>query len=104
VDPESFDAVTPTYYFSFNEEGDEVLDNLGPHATVGDVAKYVRQNMNQNLTFIKEVQSIASSLGKTLAFYEGGQHFTPHPFGVEPTYAKALLDIQLDTAMYNLYQ
>lgn len=104
VDPKSFDAVAPTYYFSFNDEADEALDGLGSNATVSDVAKYIRQNMHQGLTFIDEIQSIASSLGKTLAFYEGGQHFTPHPFGVEPSYAQALLDIQRDTAMYNLYQ
>lgn len=104
VDPESFDAVAPTYYFSFNEDGDETLDNLGSAATVADVARFVRQNMTQGVHFIEEVQTIASSLGKTLAFYEGGQHFTPHPFGVEPSYAQALLDIQRDTAMYHLYQ
>lgn len=104
VDPESFDAVAPTYYFSFNEDGDAALDNLGAGATVDDIAQHIRQNMNQGLLFIDEVQSIASSLGKSLAFYEGGQHFTPHPFGVEPSYAQALVNIQRDTAIYNLYQ
>jgi hypothetical protein len=38
-----------------------------------------------------------------MVFYEGGQHLTPTPFGEEPTYAQALLDIQRDTAIYNLY-
>lgn len=38
-----------------------------------------------------------------MVFYEGGQHITPTPFGVMPTYENALLDIQRDTSMYNMY-
>ncbi len=96
VDPKTFDAVAATYYFSFDEAGDKALDKLGASATVDDAAHYIRQNMSQNLTFIDEVQSIAHD--------EGGQHFTPHPFGEEPSYAQALLDIQRDTTIYHLYQ
>ncbi len=46
---------------------------------------------------------LADQLNLPMAFYEGGQHVTPNPFGEEPTYAQALLEIQRDTAMYNLY-
>ena len=38
-----------------------------------------------------------------MAFYEGGQHLTPNPFGVEPTYSQALLDVQTDPEMYDMY-
>jgi hypothetical protein len=36
-------------------------------------------------------------------FYEGGNHITAHPFGVEPSYGQAIIDLHRDTAIYNLY-
>ncbi len=102
--PGSFDAVAPTFYFGLSEEGDEALDLLGNSATVADVAWYVRQNRDQEFAWIQEQkETIADSLGLPMVFYEGGQHITPHPFGEEPSYAQALLDLQRDTAIFNLY-
>jgi hypothetical protein len=102
----SFDLVSPTYYFGLSDETLEAeLDVLGPAATVADVAQRVRQSRNQNekpwMQAIKD--ELATPLGLPMAFYEGGQHITPNPFGEEPTYSQALLDIQRDTTMYNLY-
>ncbi|HMV22774.1 MAG TPA: T9SS type A sorting domain-containing protein [Saprospiraceae bacterium] len=102
--PGSFDVVAGTYYFGLSDYADQTLDNLGATATVQDVVGLVRSTWHESKQIIKSVQTeLADSLGLPLAFYEGGQHLTPNPFGVEPTYAQALLDVQRDTAIYNLY-
>ncbi len=104
VNKNSFDAIAPTYYFHLSEGLESQLDELGESATVNDIAKIARQSMPEAFESIKEVKyQIADSLQKPLAFYEGGQHLTPHPFGSPPSYEQALLYIQRDTAMYNLY-
>ena len=104
IEKKSFDAIAPTYYFHLSKDLESQLDALGANATVADIAKIARQSMPEAYKSIKEIKyQLADSLDKPLAFYEGGQHLTPHPFGVEPTYKQALLDIQRDTAMYNLY-
>ena len=101
----SFDAVSPTYYFGLSEEGDKALDVLGASAKVSDVAYWVRKSRETNeKRWILEIKKTIADVSKLpLVFYEGGQHITPQPFGEEPTYAQALLDIQRDTTMYNLY-
>jgi len=102
--PGSFDAIAPTFYFGISEDDDQILDGMGSDATAADIAYYARQNMPQSIAYLIEHKNdIADPLGIPLKFYEGGQHLTPHPFGVAPTYTQALLDIQRDTAMYNLY-
>ena len=103
LDANTFDAVSPTYYFGLSEEADAALDGMGASAAAADIAGYVREHMPEGLAWIEGIKGIADELDKQLLFYEGGQHITPHPFGEEPTYAQALLDIQRDTAMYNLY-
>lgn len=103
--PGSFDAITPTCYFGFNDAGDTALDNLGAAATVADVAFYARQAMPENFNHVREQKElVADPLGLPMLFYEGGQHLTPHPFGVQPTYEQALIDLQRDPAMFDLYQ
>lgn len=102
----SFDLVSPTYYFGLSNETLEAeLDALGPQATVADVAQRVRQSREEaEKPWMLAIKSeLADPLGLPMAFYEGGQHITPNPFGEEPTYAQALLDIQRDSTMYNLY-
>jgi hypothetical protein len=104
--PNSFDAVAPTYYFGLSSETLEAeLDALGANATVSDVVSRVRASSNENeKVWMQAIKTdLADELNLPMAFYEGGQHITPNPFGDEPTYAQALLDIQRDTAMYNLY-
>ena len=103
--PGSFDAVAPSFYFGLDDAGDAALDALGARATAADVARYARANMPAEQRYIRDVKTaIADPLSLKLAFYEGGQHLTPQPFGQEPTYAQALLDVQRDTAMYHLYR
>ncbi len=103
--PGSFDAVSPTYYFGLGEEADAVLDIAGANATVSQIAGLVRSGWaNREKLYIQEIKTyVADTLHVPMVFYEGGQHLTPTPFGEIPTYEQALLDIQRDTAMYNLY-
>lgn len=105
MEPGSFDAFSPACYFGLGETGDATLDELGASATVTDVAYWVRQTRetNEKVWLQMQKESIADSLHIPMIFYEGGQHITPTPFGVMPTYAQALIDIQRDTAIYNLY-
>ena len=100
----SFDAIKPTFYFGLTEEGDTNLDVLGSDATVEDVAYYARLGMQESMSGLESQKNqLADPLGVGMVFYEGGQHITPDPFGVEPTYSQALLDIQRDSSMFNMY-
>lgn len=104
VDTATYDYVSPTYYFGFTEDAETELDGLGASATVGDVARLARTSMSSSFAYLSDVKTeVADRIHKPLAFYEGGQHLTPNPFGVVPTYEDALVDVQRDTAMYNLY-
>jgi hypothetical protein len=104
LDGGSFDALNITGYFGLSEEADSELDQMGASATVSDIVQRVRKNMRENeITYIQNQHALAKKLNVPLVFYEAGQHITPHPFGEEPTYAQALLDLQRDTALYNLY-
>lgn len=102
--PGSFDVIAGTYYFGINDSADTVLDDLGTGATTQDIVGLVRGTWHEGKQMIQNIKSeLADSLRIPLAFYEGGQHLTPNPFGTPPTYEQALLDVQRDTAMYNLY-
>ena len=103
--PGSYDAIALTGYFGLSEEGDAALDQLGTKAKVKDVAYWVRKEMSEEIGWIKDdYKELSSKLNVPIIYYEAGQHITPTPFGEEPTYAQALLDIQRDTTMYNLYK
>lgn len=105
MEENSFDAISPTYYFGLSDEADEALDNLGAGATVEDIAFWARQTRDtEGFHHIQLVKNtIADVLQKKMVFYEGGQHLTAHPFGEEPSYAQALIDIQRHPLMYELY-
>lgn len=99
------DAFSPTYYFGLGETADSTLDTLGANATAADVAYWARytRERNEKPWILSQKQTIGDSLGLPMVFYEGGQHITPTPFGTTPTYENALLAVQRDTAMYNMY-
>lgn len=103
LNPNSFDVVSPTFYFSFNDASEAILDGYGSNATVEDIATEVRLSMTEDLDLISQIKSVADGLNKPIAFYEGGQHMTPTPFGDVPSYESALLDIQRDQVMYDIY-
>jgi hypothetical protein len=104
--PGSFDAFAPAAYFGISEAVDAKLDRLGAAATVQDIVSRVRVSRRQNEEhwLSEQKKAIADKLGIPMLYYEGGQHLTPTPFGEEPVYAQALLDVQRDTAMYSLYR
>lgn len=97
------DAVSPTFYFSFDDESESVLDDLGENATVDDIAYHTRLGMAENLQWIRNIKTISDSLDIQLLFYEGGQHITPIPFGEVPSYDNALFDIHRADVMYDIY-
>jgi hypothetical protein len=101
----SYDAIAITGYFGLGEQSDSILDILGSSATVADVARLVRgTRITNEATWIQsQYDYLASVVHVPVIYYEAGQHITPTPFGEMPTYANALLAIQRDTAMYNLY-
>jgi hypothetical protein len=105
IRPGSFDAFAPAAYFGINESVDSALDNLGASATVQDIVTRVRSVLKENeIQWLKDQKKfIGDEKNIPMLFYEGGQHFTPTPFGEEPTYSQALLDVQRDSSMYNLY-
>lgn len=105
MDPESYDAVAAAYYFGLNDSADAILDEMGGAVTVDDLAAIVRAVRYESETYITQIKElVADSVEKKLVFYEGGQHITPVPFGEEPAYSEALIDIHRDTSMYHLYQ
>lgn len=102
--PGSFDAFSPAAYFGISQQTDSIFDNLGAAATAAQLAQRVRIDMSEAKQWlINQKESIADSLNIPMIFYEGGQHITPHPFGTQPSYEQALLDIQRDTSIYALY-
>lgn len=103
--PGSLDAFSPAAYFGLSENSDTELDALGSAATAADVSERVYADReNDAIPWLHTQQTeIGDALGLPMIYYEGGQHITPHPFGQEPSYAQALLDVQRDPAMYDLY-
>lgn len=104
--PGSFDAFSPTYYFGISDETDSIMDALGSSATVSQLANRIRIDRAEfEWPWIAlQKSTIGDSLNIPMIFYEGGQHVTPIPFGDVPSYEAVLLDLQRDTAMYNLYK
>lgn len=103
MDPSTYDAIAPTFYFGFSVHGDSILDNLGSSARISDVALQARSNFSYELNAIRGIKQLCDSLNKQLLFYEGGNHMTAIPFGDTCTYSAALVGIHRDTAIYNLY-
>lgn len=104
--PGTVDAVAAAWYFGLSEQADSELDRLGSRATVADIDRLVRAHWNNNeqkmILAIRD--QLVRPMGLRWVFYEGGQHLTSHPFGEEPTYAQALLDIQRSEALIQLYR
>lgn len=103
--PGSVDAFSPAAYFGLSDQSDMELDALGSAATAADVADRVYADREADaIPWLHAQQNeIGNVLGLPMIYYEGGQHITAHPFGEEPSYAEALLDIQRDPVMYDLY-
>ncbi len=99
------DAISPAAYMGLDEK---VMAQWNANTTGLEVIKN-----GANFTFNpneyamkgwKAYAKLARDNGKKLVFYEGGQHFTPAPFGSEQPYCPALISCQTLPEMYDLYQ
>lgn len=98
------DAVSIAGYMGIYTDS---LALLGASATAEDVLR-----LGRSLSFDPDQYAIrgwaeharmAEQWDKQLLFYEGGQHFTPEPFGTEQPYGPALVEAQTHPGMYELY-
>lgn len=98
------DAISPAAYLSIDSEQ---LANLGSTATGSDVVNGARSYSFDEANYVMEGwrghAALAAEKGKRLLFYEGGQHFTPDPWGTVQDYNLALLEAQAIPDMHGLY-
>lgn len=99
------DAISPAAYMSVDHGQ---LATLGMSATAEDVINGAREvtfdiNDWSMTNWILHAQ-LANANNKQLIFYEGGQHFTPDPWGTVQPYNLALLEAQVAPEMYDLYE
>ncbi len=99
------DAISPAGYMSPDHAQ---LAGLGAAATAQDViagaADFTFDPGNWAMQGWRDHAQLAADHGKQLVFYEGGQHFTPDPWGTVQPYNVALLEAQIAPEMYDLYQ
>ncbi len=98
------DAISPAGYMSPDHTQ---LADLGENATAQNVisgAQAFTFNEDNWLMqgWIQHAQ-LAVDHNKKLVFYEGGQHFTPDPWGTVQPYNSALMQSQVAPEMYDLY-
>jgi hypothetical protein len=102
VPPGTFDAVSPAGYWGLN--GD-TLNALGASNTIETVIQNAQQEFIANaIPNWRQHKAMADSFHIRLHYYEGGQSFTPNPFGTTQPYGQVLMDIQTDPRMYDLYR
>ncbi len=100
------DAISPAAYMGLDNDyisahwnasttGQEVLEHAA--AFTFDPNEYAMMGWHSYSQF-------AAQKGRRLLFYEGGQHFTPSPFGTIQPYCNALVECQTLPGMYDLYQ
>ncbi len=98
------DAFSPAAYMGLNSTS---LKNLTSATTGLDIINMARSfafdPAGYHMTGWKQHAQFAQTKNKKLIFYEGGQHFTPDPFGTVQPYAQALMDAQTHPDIYGLY-
>lgn len=99
------DAISPAAYMGIDATQ---LAGLGANATSQDVINgaqaFTFDTANYAMQGWYDHAQLAASKGKKLVYYEGGQHFTPDPWGTVQPYNPALMASQEDPLMYGLYQ
>lgn len=101
VDPDMVDALAATWYVGL--DGDS-LDCYGAGLTAQKVFDLAYGELRGDLSyFLRGNKSIAEVEGLRFIYYEGGQHFTPNPFGSMQPYNQVLEDVQSDPEMYEFY-
>lgn len=97
-------AISPAAYMGLNHDS---LASLGGGATSSDVVMNSREFTFDTAGYIMQGlydhSQWAADKGKKLIYYEGGQHFTPEPWGTVQPYNQALMAAQENPLMYNLY-
>ncbi len=99
------DAISPSSYMYYDVDA---IANLGADATGVDVINAAHDHTFGPDSYILESwqqhANLAADNGKQLIFYEGGQHFTPEPWGTIQPYNLALLEAQIIPEMEGLYE
>ncbi len=100
------DAISPAAYMGLDHEHMEA--NWNASTTGQEVLDHAADfTFNQNEYAMQgwyDHAGLAAAKGKKLLFYEGGQHFTPNPFGTVQPYCDALVECQTLPGMYDLYE
>lgn len=100
---DSFDYFSPTWYFGYYTPCYEALvagDSLTTSVDIINCARDIfRQYFNEG---IRQANMDAALYGKSLVYYEGGQHMTSNP-RQEP-FQDSLYAAQIHPLMYDLYQ
>ena len=99
------DAISPAAYMGLNN--DYISANWGSSTTGQEVLNHAAAFTFDPNEYAMQgwylYSQLAAQNGKRLLFYEGGQHFTPEPFGTIQPYCEALEECQTLPGMYNLY-
>ena len=100
--PSSFiDLASPTSYIGLN--GDS-LDFYGASLTQEKVFQFAYNSLYDGIEDLHSIYNYALAEGYGgMVYYEGGQHFTPNPFGSVQPYNDTLVATQDDPRMYDLY-
>lgn len=99
------DAISPAGYMGYDAQE---IALLGAAATGQDVVSSARafsfDEGEYPMQGWRGHAALAAAKGKQLLFYEGGQHFTPEPWGTVQPYNLALLEAQAIPEIHGLYQ
>lgn len=99
------DIISPAAYMSYDAEE---IGQLGENATPEDVIRTAREVSFDEENWVmqgwRQHAQLAAENGLQIAFYEGGQHFTPEPWGTVQPYNPALVKSQFREEMYDLYR
>ncbi|MCC6412457.1 MAG: T9SS type A sorting domain-containing protein, partial [Saprospiraceae bacterium] len=99
------DAISPAAYMGLNNQVLATWDGTTTGQDVLDLAgEFTFDPAEWAMTGWLRHAALARNNNKKLVFYEGGQHFTPDPFGTVQPYCQALIDCQTMPGMYDLYQ
>jgi hypothetical protein len=99
------DAISCAAYMGLNGSVQDTWDaSMTGTGVLDHAADFTFDNNEYAMRGWHAYSNLARQEGKQLLFYEGGQHFTPNPFGSEQPYCPALLECQTLPAMYDLYQ
>lgn len=99
--PGSFDAVSPAAYIGLVGADLAAFDAA---TTADEVLAAGRRAMEDEWGYQQQQAALAAEAGVRLVYYEGGQHFTPDPFGSDQPYNPALVAAQTHPGMYDLYR